>query len=68
MKNIYDMYDFFESLTNIEDPRKFRKVKYPINEVVGMVLIASLGSANEWTEIDLFEKAVRGHLGIEIMH
>ena len=47
MKNIYDMYDFFESLTNIEDPRQFNKVKYPINEVVGMVLIASLGNANE---------------------
>ena len=31
MKNIYDMYDFFESLTDIEDPRQFKKVKYPIN-------------------------------------
>jgi len=54
MKNIYDMYDFFESLTDIEDPRQFKKVKYPINEVVGLVLIASLGNANEWTEIEIF--------------
>ena len=37
---------FFESLTTIEDPRQFNKVKYPINEIVGMVLIASLGKAN----------------------
>lgn len=56
MKNIYDMYDFFESLADIEDPRQFKKVKYPINEVVGMVLIASLGNANEWTEIEVFCK------------
>ena len=54
MKNIYDVYDFFESLTTIEDSRQFNKVKYPINEIVGMVLIASLGNANEWTEIELF--------------
>lgn len=56
MKNINDMYDFFDSLTDIEDPRQFKKVKYPINEVVGMVLIASLGNANEWTEIEVFCK------------
>lgn len=56
MKNIYDMYDFFESLTSIEDPRQFKKIKFPINEVVGMVLIASLGNANEWTEIEVFCK------------
>ena len=54
MKNIYNMYDFFESLTDIEDPRQFKKVKYPINEVIGMTLIASLGNANEWTEIEVF--------------
>ena len=47
MKNIYDMYDFFDSLTDIEDTRQFKKVKYPINEVVGMVFVASLGNANE---------------------
>jgi predicted transposase YbfD/YdcC len=59
MKNIYDMHDFFESLTSIEDPRQFKKVKYPINEVVGMVLIASLGNANEWTEIhDTFQRVM----------
>lgn len=56
MKNIYDMYDFLESLENIDDPRQFQKVKYPINEIVGMVLIASLGNANEWTEIAVFCK------------
>ena len=28
MKTIYDMYDFFDSLTSIEDPRQFNKVKY----------------------------------------
>lgn len=45
---------FFEALTKIEDPRQFEKVKYPINEAVGMILITSLGNANEWTEIELF--------------
>ncbi len=30
MKNIYDI---FESLTTIEDPRQFKKVKYPINKI-----------------------------------
>ena len=50
MKNIYDIYNIFESLTTIEDPRQFNKVKY----LVEMVLIASLGNANEWTEIEIF--------------
>lgn len=31
MKNVYDIYDFFESLTEIEDTRQLKKVKYPIN-------------------------------------
>lgn len=69
MKTIYDMYDFFDSLTSIEDPRQFNKVKYPINEVVGMVLIASLGNANEWTEIEMFcklhEKLLRKYFKLE---
>lgn len=56
MKNIYDMYYFLESLENIDDSRQFQKVKYPINEIVGMMLIASLGNANEWTEIAVFCK------------
>ncbi|APM38301.1 ISAs1 family transposase [Clostridium kluyveri] len=56
MKNIYDMYDFLESLKDIDDPRQFKKVRYPMNEVVGMVLIASLGNGNEWTEIEVFCK------------
>ena len=41
-------------MKNIQDPRQKKKVKYPINEVVGMVLFASLGNANEWTEIEVF--------------
>ena len=69
MKTIYDMYDFFDSLTSIEDPRQFNKVKYPIDEVVGMVLIASLGNANEWTEIEMFcklhEKLLRKYFKLE---
>ena len=69
MKTIYDMYDFFDSLTSIEDSRQFNKVKYPINEVVGMVLIASLGNANEWTEIEMFcklhEKLLRKYFKLE---
>ena len=28
MKNIYDIYDFFESLTTIEEPRQFNKISY----------------------------------------
>ena len=34
MKNIYDIYDIFESLTTIEDPRQFNTLKYPINEII----------------------------------
>lgn len=30
------MYDFFESLTDIEDPMQFKEVKYPTNEVVAI--------------------------------
>lgn len=41
------MHDFFDLLSDIEDLRQFKMVKYPINEVVRMVLIASLGNANE---------------------
>ncbi|OON94550.1 MAG: transposase [Candidatus Epulonipiscium fishelsonii] len=50
------MNDFFMVLTEIEDPRQFTKVKYPLNEIVGLVLMATLGNANEWTEIEAFCK------------
>ncbi|ONI45503.1 hypothetical protein AN641_03995 [Candidatus Epulonipiscioides gigas] len=53
---VNDMNDFFIVLTEIEDPRQFTKVKYPLNEVVGFVLMATLGNANEWTEIEAFCK------------
>jgi hypothetical protein len=33
-------------MENIEDSRQKKKIKYPINEAVGMVLFASLGNAN----------------------
>lgn len=46
--------DIISLMKNIEDPRPKKKVKYPINEVVGMVLFASLGNANDWTEIEVF--------------
>lgn len=51
MKKISDIINLTK---NIEDPRQKKKVKYPINEVVGMVLFASIGNANEWTEIEVF--------------
>lgn len=46
--------EILEVMKNIEDPRQQSKVKYPINEIVGMVLFATLGNANEWTEIEAF--------------
>lgn len=46
--------DIINLTKKIEDPRQKKKVKYPLNEVVGMVLFASLGNANEWTEIEIF--------------
>ncbi|ONI44223.1 hypothetical protein AN641_01235 [Candidatus Epulonipiscioides gigas] len=47
---VNDMNDFFIVLTEIEDQRQFTKVKYPLNEVVWLVLMATLGNTNEWTE------------------
>lgn len=46
--------NILEVMKEIEDPRQQSKVKYPINEIVGMVLFATLGNANEWTEIEAF--------------
>lgn len=49
--NIKIIMDFIYGLNNINS---FFIVSYPINEVVGMVLFASIGNANEWTEIEVF--------------
>ncbi len=46
--------DIIDLMKNIEDIRQKKKVKYPINEVVGMILFASLRNTNEWTEIEVF--------------
>jgi len=51
MKKISDIISLIK---NIEYPRQKSKIKYPINEVVGMVLFASLENANEWTGIEIF--------------
>ncbi|MEG0237814.1 ISAs1 family transposase, partial [Cetobacterium sp.] len=40
--------------TRVEDPRQKKKVKYPIDEVIGLVLFSSLGNCNEWTEMEVF--------------
>lgn len=61
--------DIFEVMKKIEDPRQRSKVKYPINEIVGMVLFATLGNANEWTEIEMFcnthEEFLKKYFGLK---
>jgi predicted transposase YbfD/YdcC len=61
--------DIINLMKKIEDTRQKKKVKYPINEVVGMVLFASLGNANEWTEIEVFcnshEEFLRKYFDLE---
>lgn len=59
MKNIYDLYCFSKSLTNIEAPRQFKKVKYQINETVGLVLVASLGNVNVELKLKYFANYMR---------
>ncbi|MBU3109336.1 transposase family protein [Clostridium gasigenes] len=51
---IENFISIIKLINKIEDPRQKKKVKYLINEVVGMFLFASLENANEWTAIELF--------------
>lgn len=48
------MTDLLNKLEYIEDPRQQHKVKHSIKDIVGIVLFATLASANEWTEIEDF--------------
>ena len=50
------MIEILNQLENIEDIRQQYKVKHSLKDIVGIVLIATLGNANEWTEIEIFAK------------
>ena len=63
------MYEILEYIENMEDKRQQSKVKYPLSEVLFVVLLAMLGNANEWEEIEAFaqahEKCLRKYLSFE---
>lgn len=48
------MIEILNKLENIEDPRQQHKVKHALKDIVGIVLIATIGNANEWCEIEAF--------------
>lgn len=51
------MNHIIEFITQIEDSRQQAKVRYPIVDIIVIVLFAMLGNANEWEEIEAFGKA-----------
>lgn len=51
------MSNIIEFILQIEDNRQQAKVRYPIEEIIIIVLFAMLGNANEWEEIEAFGKA-----------
>lgn len=57
------MIELLEKLEYIEDPRQKKKIKHKLSDVVGIVLFATLGNANEWEEIadfaELHEELLR---------
>lgn len=58
-----------EYIAEIEDERQQGKVKYPLEEIIVIVLFAMLGNANEWEEIEGFakihEKALKKYLSLK---
>lgn len=63
------MNGLYEYISNMEDKRQQTKVKYPLEEIIIIVLFAMLGNANEWEEIEAFavahEDCLRKYLALE---
>ena len=41
----------------VKDPRQVDKLTYPLAEIIVLVLLAILGSAEDWGEFEIFGKA-----------
>ena len=48
------MKTILRSLSELEDPRQPWKIKHKLGDIVGIVLFATLGNANDWHEIAVF--------------
>ena len=51
------MKTILRSLEELDDPRQAWKIKHNLGDIIGIVLFASLGNANDWHEIEAFAKA-----------
>lgn len=60
------MNELLEVLSRIEDPRQEWKVKHSLKDVIIIVLVAMLGNADDWVEMEMFarlhEKTLRKYL------
>ena len=54
---VYFMKTILRSLEELDDPRQAWKIKHNLGDIIGIVLFASLGNANDWHEIEAFAKA-----------
>jgi len=53
---ITSLINLKENLSILNDERQERKIKHLIEDIVIIVILAVLGNANEWTEIEIFAK------------
>jgi hypothetical protein len=49
-----EIRELFGKLERINDPRQSWKVKHKMADVVAIVLLSTLGDANDWEEIQMF--------------
>ena len=52
--NGMEIRELFAKLERINDPRQAWKVKHKMADVVAIVLLSTLGDANDWEEIQMF--------------
>ena len=51
------MKTILRRLEELEDPRQPWKVKHKLGDIIGIVLFATLGNANDWQEIAAFAQS-----------
>ena len=49
-----EIKELFAKLERINDPRQAWKVKHKMTDIVAIVLLSTLGDANDWEEIQMF--------------
>ncbi len=53
------MHEALKYLENVIDERQQHKVLHKMSDIIALVFFATLGNANEWTEVEYFQTTMK---------